>query len=478
MYLENFHAKLDWRLPTLFLILLLPLSWQYFTLFHTLAEGVAIAVAIMAFVVAYNTYPFSQTHFLMYLGCGYFWVGVLDIFHLVTSPRVLEGLDARYDASVQFWLMARFVEATVLLTLVYMIDRVVERRWVFSIFGAMAAVMMTLVFTDRLPLMMVGEGADMMLSDVKVMSEYVIIAMLVLAGWQIWWHRARFNESVVLLFLWSIGLTIAAEISFTVNSGVMRCPVPFTEGASFSCQLVLGHVFKLLSFWIIYVALVESSLTQPFKSLSLSSDTFNALPDAIVVVDSTGRILHANESARDSVADDEEIVGKTAHDVFHNVDLPKEHCRACASIEKQISGRPVEVHSPQGWFEITLSAINYYGQDNVMLHVCRDINARKEALLNYETADRLYNVLRLTNKAIISARSKQDLLDVVCNIAVREGGFSMAWIGMIENDQVVPVSSAGDCENYLDDLQVRLDGSELAKGPVGIAIGSFGGGLC
>lgn len=457
MYLENFHAKLDWRLPVLFLALLVPVAATNFLLFHTIVEFVTVIVAVLAFVVAFNTYPFSQSHFLMFLGCGYFWIGMLDLFHALSYSQIGLFKWQAKDAPVHFWVFARSLEALTLLFFVDFVARPVSRIPLFLFFAAVAALCVVLESTNSMPVFYSAEKGT--LTTEKFISELVIIGIFCFAAFRVYRIRQIFNSSIFTLFMWSIILTIVAEIVFLYTGEYARLFV------------IVGHIFKLLSFWLIYVALVESTLTQPFKTLSISSDTFNALPDVITVVDALGNVLHANHSAR-TFGGTELINSKdiNIHQQFHNTELTPQNCPVCQSLlkRKKLSGYEVKVD--QRWFQISLSNINYYGQDNVMLQVCRDVTLSKEAELNYHTANRLYTVLRLTNKAIIKSKSKQDLLDSVCDIAVSHGGFAMAWIGMIDGDRVELVSSMGDNCNYLANLNVKLGDSMLGKGPVGVAI--------
>ena len=458
MYLENFHVKANWRVPAIILALLIPVSYVNTLLFHTLIEGFAIIVAILTFMVALNTYKYSKAHFLMYVGCGYFWVAILDFLHTISFSSMTAFPDAHEGTTIQFWIWARFFEAGTLLTFTYYLTRPVN---VYMTFFAMGAVFLATTFATFSGWMPVMFSHELGLTTEKVLSEYLVILLLTVAAYRVRQHRLEFNQSVYRLIQLSIVLTICAELCFTLYSNLS------------GSLIIAGHLFKLTSFWAIYVALVESTLTQPFKSLSLSSDTFNALPDAIVAVSQHGWILHANESATAfSQASNEEnksIVGKHIHDVFHSQIIDKDACPICNSI---LSGQPTpyqELQVNQKWLAITLSPIRYQSRKNVVLHVTRDISLHKETKSQYQTANRLYTVLRLTNQAIISHKTKEALLDDICNIAVKHGGFSMAWIGIIQGKDVIPVSSAGDRHGYLDNIIVKVDDSDYAKGPVGVA---------
>ena len=179
--------------------------------------------------------------------------------------------------------------------------------------------------------------------------------------------------------------------------------------------------------------------------------------------------MHANQSATLFSGKTQNIINFPIHDYFHSTTIKANECEICQSLANETCVHTFEVFRKGNWYELSLSPITYSSQTNTMLHISRNITLQKDAQVQLEIVDRMYNVLRLTNKAIISSKNKQDLLNAVCKIAVKHGGFAMAWIGMIENKQVIPVSSAGDTAHYLNDIEVRVDNSVFAKGPVGIA---------
>lgn len=74
--------------PSVLALLLVVLSFFNFLLFHTLAEFFAITIAILMCVVAWHMYPFTRNNYLMFLGGGYFWIGVLDLLHTLSYKGV------------------------------------------------------------------------------------------------------------------------------------------------------------------------------------------------------------------------------------------------------------------------------------------------------------------------------------------------------------------------------------------------------
>lgn len=86
--------------------------------------------------------------------------------------------------------------------------------------------------------------------------------------------------------------------------------------------------------------------------------------------------------------------------------------------------------------------------------------------------NRLYSVLSRTNRAVIHIHDRQALLTEACRIAVEEGKFLMAWIGMVDTKtrRVLPVAACGYEEGYLGNLSVSIDNIPQGMGLTGTAI--------
>jgi GAF domain-containing protein len=86
--------------------------------------------------------------------------------------------------------------------------------------------------------------------------------------------------------------------------------------------------------------------------------------------------------------------------------------------------------------------------------------------------NRLYAVVSRINRAVIHIRNRQELLMEACRIAVEEGTFLMAWIGMVDpiTHEVHPVAACGYEEGYLNSLSVSIDNVPTGMGLTGTAI--------
>jgi putative nucleotidyltransferase with HDIG domain len=73
----------------------------------------------------------------------------------------------------------------------------------------------------------------------------------------------------------------------------------------------------------------------------------------------------------------------------------------------------------------------------------------------------------------VTADNEQDLLDKICQIIVKTGGYRLAWIGYAKKDKkkkVHPVAQAGYDDGYLDTVEITWANTNQGQGPTGKAI--------
>jgi diguanylate cyclase (GGDEF)-like protein/PAS domain S-box-containing protein len=89
--------------------------------------------------------------------------------------------------------------------------------------------------------------------------------------------------------------------------------------------------------------------------------------------------------------------------------------------------------------------------------IAEDITERKLAEQKIARLSRIQSVLGGINSAIVRIRDRQLLLQEACRIAVENGGFRMAWIGMVdESGKKLEVATWSGFENGFFDICHRL----------------------
>lgn len=247
-----------WGFPVLLTIILLVFASVNFLIFHTLAELFAISVALVMFSFSWYTSDFNKNPFLLFLASGYFWVGVLDLVHALTY----RGLDilpyTGTNASSQFWIVTRYYEAGLLLLAPIFADRVFRKDRLFAINGLIAVALGGFVFTGQMPDTYIqGSG----LTPFKIYSEYLIIVMLTASVGVLTYRRTLLERDEATLLIVSILLTVGAELAFTAYAD------------PYGLANLIGHLFKLFSFWMIFQAIVANSLRKPYLDLKDALET-------------------------------------------------------------------------------------------------------------------------------------------------------------------------------------------------------------
>lgn len=304
----------------------------------------------------------------MFLGGGYFWIGVLDLLHTLSykDMGVFQG-SVSGNMAIQFWIGTRFLEAILLLSAPWFLNHSFNRIKSFIFFGAVSAIIVGLVLSGIFPEGFIeGKG----LTAFKVNSEYIIIALLALSIYHLNKQRAFLDPGITNVIILSIILTMCAELAFTFYISV------------FGISNLVGHIFKLFSFWLIFLAVIRTTLQEPFLAMSRGASTYDAIPDATIVVDDAGIIRQANNAACSlSLLDRDTIIGKKSHDVFHIENTTRQDCIICRALDNnvELKGWDVEIDDAGKWFDFSLSKISNGSNLDGTVEVIRDITQRKMA---------------------------------------------------------------------------------------------------
>ncbi len=243
-----------------------------YLLFHATTEFFSIIIAMTIFIIIYNGRKYVKNNYLMIIGMAYLFVGIFDFLHVLGFKGMRIFTDYDYYAN-QLWIAGRFFESVMILLAVVSVKwrRMVSHRMLLAIMTVVVGLVLISIFpTDIFPECFV-EGYGQ--TNFKIIGEYVVIAILALAAYLVYRYRGLFGKDIVLVLEASIILTIISELCFTLyndNYGVFN---------------MLGHLFKIVSFYYIYHAMIVKVIREPydtiFKELSEMKDRLGMENEAL-----------------------------------------------------------------------------------------------------------------------------------------------------------------------------------------------------
>jgi PAS domain S-box-containing protein len=111
------------------------------------------------------------------------------------------------------------------------------------------------------------------------------------------------------------------------------------------------------------------------------------------------------------------------------------------------------------------------GKPVAILEINRDITKRKQAEKQAETVGRLYRFLSRVNEAIVRAAEPKTLFQEACRIAVEDGRFILAWVGMVDREAgLLKLVAQYGLEGYLDNNLMSIRDVPEGQGPGGVSI--------
>ncbi len=173
-------------------------------------------------------------------------------------------------------------------------------------------------------------------------------------------------------------------------------------------------------------------------------------PNPVLRIGRDGTILYANPVSGPLLAHWGLAAGQS---------LPEDWARQLAAIAD--GGQPVEQEVECAGRVFACLVTPIAGEEYVNIYG-REITERKRREAQLAKLTRLYLVLSQVNEAIVRADDAQTLYADVCRIVAEKGDFPLVWIGQLQDRRVVPAASAGLRTDYLNDVNVEIDGESGA----------------
>ncbi|MFA9273261.1 MAG: EAL domain-containing protein [Candidatus Aquirickettsiella gammari] len=189
-------------------------------------------------------------------------MGLLDFLHMISYVGMPEFLSANdTNKHLNFWLSARFLAAIVLLAVsIYDWNRTISKSSKYLLFSFVFSTLLVFsVFVvyqqDLFPFWFIpGEGLTLS----KKILEYLFITINVITALVLWFKMRQAQSFKAALFFAAVCTMAMSEFFFTLYT------------TSTGAYNVLGHIYKVISYYFIYRAVVVETIEQPYFKLAVA----------------------------------------------------------------------------------------------------------------------------------------------------------------------------------------------------------------
>lgn len=252
-------------------VILFPAQFQHtldrvsYLLFHNIAEFFSIMVSLSIFGVGWYTYSQSKNRHALFLSAAFLTIGLLDFMHTLGNAAMPPFVTPNSsNKSTQYWIAARLFSAAAFLISAYiypgrkpewMPKALFSRPALMAVVLAVPSVIFVGItfFPSYVPdTYVTGIG----LTRFKVLSEYLIILLLCLAAIAYWRRMTQTGDRLLIYYVAAFVICIFSELVFTGYK------------SAFDTYNVLGHLYKIAAFFLIYQGIFVASVRNPYIGLS------------------------------------------------------------------------------------------------------------------------------------------------------------------------------------------------------------------
>jgi PAS domain S-box-containing protein len=187
-------------------------------------------------------------------------------------------------------------------------------------------------------------------------------------------------------------------------------------------------------------------------------------PNPVVEIDFTGAVFYMNPAAQDRFPDLREQGFK--HPLLEGLELMIDRFK-----HEGIGELQREIQIDNDWYSQPV----YYLPEAGRLRVYgTEITERKRAEQQTIHMKRLYSTLSQVNQTIVRVKNRDELYRAICDVVVKFGGFSAAWIGLLDEGpgEVRPIVANGPDVNNWSFPAINIHTEAHTQGPIARAIHS------
>lgn len=235
-----------------------------YLVFHNVAEFFSVMVSLSIFGVGWFAYNQSRDYHALILSTAFLVIGLMDFMHTLSYSGMPDFFSPNsVDKASRFWVLVRMFSALAFLLSAFVYIRT-PSRWlpktsllVAALTISALAFVIVIFFPQYMPAAFVpGEGQTVFKKD----SEYLIIILLLLTTIAYWRRMMKTGDRLLLYYLAAFIVSIFSELVFAFYK------------SAFDSYNGLGHLYKIVAFYLIYKGIFTSSIEYPYVSLSKAND--------------------------------------------------------------------------------------------------------------------------------------------------------------------------------------------------------------
>ncbi|MFA4935514.1 MAG: MASE3 domain-containing protein [Candidatus Methanoperedens sp.] len=264
-----------------------------YLVFHNIAEFFSIIVSLSIFSVGWYTYSQSKNKHSLFLSCSFLVIGLIDFMHMLSFPGMPDFITpSSTNKGILFWISARLFSAAAFLASAYIYAYAKNRFLSKYSLLASSFTIVALVFAGAIyypsyipPMFIEGAG----LTNLKIYLEYVTIGLFTAAFFVYLKLHLKTGNTVHILFLSALIISVFSELAFTLYK------------SAFDTYNLLGHIYKIAAFYLIYYGVFIESVQRPYVKLKKTGEELHKVSNAIeqsadivIITDKNGNIEYVN----------------------------------------------------------------------------------------------------------------------------------------------------------------------------------------
>lgn len=344
---------------TIMIIIALYLSSRNFKAFHTMVELFCVVIGFGVSIISINTYKLNKNNRIIFLGIAFGYIATINLLHFLSYKgfNIIEM--STFNTSIQLWTGGTYLQSIALLICFSNPNKKYNLIKLELIYSTILVIFLLSIFYFNVfpDCYVEGKGS----TNFKIISGFINTGIL-FVGLVYLKNETKSNLTksdirLSLFMLWSI-ISHLFFIYSRINNDIFS---------------VLGHLSQLFSYMCIYIALVQTSLREPYYSLEkLNNDLkiknenlenlisrldleykvrksvederekkeqilngiLDSVIDGILVVNNNKKIIHVNKNFWKVIGSPFEITNRTL--VSQIIDFAKENVVNIDEFEERI----------------------------------------------------------------------------------------------------------------------------------------------